>query len=1184
MSSTPRQGAQLFVEPLEARIAPTGLVALTNPDPTSAAGTTDPNFITYKSGTAQGGLHFQPGTDYGVAGNNVYAIKLTGDGTVNPNTNLSTGDRLLIYNSVTGFNQNNPSLQAANGSLVAFFHDANNDGLVQNSELVGISASKNASINVNGSVNGPIIDNLTGNGTLKLAGAQKTKFTIGNLNITGDVTGDILAGGSIGSFSIVGNVHGILTGTAANNSTYSLTGDPAVATGTFRGNAPADGVAGPSIGTVGLISSVGSIGDPTVPGDGVFHTGDGGRNAPGGSITGLTVQNDTNGFALLTGNGGNGDINAPAGQGGSVVNFLVRGVFDSTAASPAKVISVTTGHGGDNGDTKGAKGGAISGVAIGYDPGFDFDNNSGSVSVDHLGDVVILQAGTGGGGGKGGKGGAVNLVNVVTAAADDGGTNHAETQILSGPGGVSFKPDNPLGGHGGDMSAILAQNLLLPADGVTPGSILVQAGDGGAARPGGSISGVTLLGQHLTVNAGNGGGGIGHGGGGGSVTGVVVENLANLFATQVSINAGSGGMGNGYGGNGGNIDTVTVTDSRLGTGGLTINGGNGGKGNADGNNDDAGIGGTGGTVNNVNVADASDAPINAANGIVAAAPAAPVMIHSGNGGDGTSGNVGGTLTNTTVIGTNLTFAVTSGSGGSVTGSGNGSAGAGGAIVSLNLSDQPVEVFNLTTTAVSPTGMIITTVKTSTIAYSGNTATVASGNGGNSYGGTAGAGGDITQLDVVTNVNVTPQPNLVLPAGTVPDNDLVTSGKGGNAGVGGDGTIGSAGKGGDMTSPVVQSIFGSVSLRSGDGGSNGGTGADGGTINGAVLRGLGTLSLIGGNGGAGGAGGSITNSGTTLTSTSSPDGVGNNVVRATNNEGGLLVQAGNGSVGAVAGAGGSVTNFSGYVSSGGTTSIIGGDGGSGEGKISGAGGGVNAIKLTGVNDGIATGSIINLDAGDAGTSAKSKRGSAGGDVTGINLYNLDAGTVVHHIAAGDGSAGKKTGGNGGSITQVSVGLATEPVDIGYRSGHVFGYNQDQSGGVFAGAAGTSGQVAGTSGNVTDVTAAAIASIVAGKSGDLGFSRLANKVDAIYLTGLQPANANADGSFTNFDAANVVGSVFDPGVSGASTFQRNQDGLIAALNLTTNRNFTPEATLTVDANGVLTLGDLVEPNRNFFVTAF
>jgi hypothetical protein len=107
----------------------------------------------------------------------------------------------------------------------------------------------------------------------------------------------------------------------------------------------------------------------------------------------------------------------------------------------------------------------------------------------------------------------------------------------------------------------------------------------------------------------------------------------------------------------------------------------------------------------------------------------------------------------------------------------------------------------------------------------------------------------------------------------------------------------------------------------------------------------------------------------------------------------------------------------------------------------------------------------------------------------------------------------------------------------------------------------------------VTANAISSIAAGKAAT---PHLAGTVDEIHLDGEVATVANANGSFINFDTANLVGSVIDPTAADASTYETG-DGLIAAAVITNNTNFIAEAELTRNASGQLELVDYRQPSR-------
>src|SRR4030095_10328801 len=130
----------------------------------------------------------------------------------------------------------------------------------------------------------------------------------------------------------------------------------------------------------------------------------------------------------------------------------------------------------------------------------------------------------------------------------------------------------------------------------------------------------------------------------------------------------------------------------------------------------------------------------------------------------------------------------------------------------------------------------------------------------------------------------------------------------------------------------------------------------------------------------------------------------------------------------------------------------GSGGSATCKA-GIGGSVSTVTLRG---GGGVGAIVNIEAGNAGNATAAKVGAKGGSVSdvgiGLNPFNGDpndpfsvqAGTLIRHIAAGEGGgAGTGKGGVGGTVQNVRAYY-----DIGAMSGEVFGYAT--MGGIFAGA--------------------------------------------------------------------------------------------------------------------------------------
>ena len=168
------------------------------------------------------------------------------------------------------------------------------------------------------------------------------------------------------------------------------------------------------------------------------------------------------------------------------------------------------------------------------------------------------------------------------------------------------------------------------------------------------------------------------------------------------------------------------------------------------------------------------------------------------------------------------------------------------------------------------------------------------------------------------------------------------------------------------------------------------------------------------------------------------------------------------------------------------------------------------------------------------------------------------------------------------------------DIGVRSGEDYGLTT--MGGLFAGVGGT-GATAGAPGNVTNITASAIAAIVAGRGATPQFAGL---VQSIYLgtsnsTAL-PVTQLLDGRVGDLDlndggdphyyaynplsyaVKNLVGAVVDPAAQDANKFHFTDsnsnglydpgealtDGLIMATTFNQKLvNFTPEAELTFKA---------------------
>jgi hypothetical protein len=1107
MFSPPPKGDSLFVEPLESRIAPTNLIGYAN-DPSKSS---IPHYITYHTAPSSGKLGFVPGSVYGVAGSDVYALKLT------------TGDELLIYNTATGFNPGNPFLQATNGTLIAFFQDKNGDGQVQSDELTGISLARGTSAEVNGNVNGDIVTNLTAAGTITLNSAGGIGQTLGGLNIVGNVYGDILSGGNINNVSVSGSVKNVLAGTATAGAAYYFAGQHDVATGTLTAVAAGAGHAGASIDGLNLLSV--GVASPDQAAYGVIRAGHGGAHGAGGSISDVTLQSDTTGTGIFAGAGGAGTVHAKGGAGGSVTGVDIKGVLDD---SPDSNIRIESGQGGPDRQFQGGSGGAISGVAVSYDTPVT-TSQTPTQSVQLLDDNILLKAGAGGLGHQGGNGGSISdsfLLRAIPAAS----AQIPEIEVVAGAGGAAANAAAGRGGFGGGISQVSARYLdtnlatyqSLNEAPSTTNSILMEGGNGGTGADGGSVQGVTLLGTILNVEGGNGGAGRLAGGSGGNLNTVGIDSNGDVFATSLTLNAGVGGAGNhGAGGNGGNVTNVDAGSSALAT--LIVDGGthgNGGLGSR-------GAGGAGGSVTTLTINDSGAAGLGTVN------------IRTGSGGNGflgggDGGDLGTSQAAVQLLGVDFNYDLATGSGGNVLPKGHGIGGAGGDLNTVGVANVDLD----------PTVAVST----------GATGMVSSGNGGN--GSTGGRAGDMDSVDLSTSANAS-----------------FTTGHGGS------GRLQAAGAGGGVFNSAGNSLFGSVIVIAGNAGGGGNAPGAGGTINTFVAAADNNVTLRSGNGTFGGAGGDITGCGTTVDQVPIVAPTGDIIF--VSNLGSLKVVAGHGSsANGVGGAGGSITAFNGLVGQSGTTTFTAGAGGGGTNKTaSGAGGSISAVTLTGLDGRDNNAVDVTFDGGNAGNASKANHGAAGGSVSNVTISSLQTGTVVQHVAAGSGGHGVRQGGAGGAISQVHVGTPGDTdADIGVRAGLAYGYAIGSAGGLFAGVGGTSAKTPGVAGDVSDITAAAIASIAAGKSNTV---HLAHIVNNIYLEGLVATTAAGTGVFTNFGSANLVGSVIDPTANHASTYESG-DGLIAAAVITVNRNFIPEAELTRNSNGQLELVDYRQPNPTPVIT--
>lgn len=1125
-----------LIEPLESRIAPAAVVLLLGPSAQGGVGYSDTHFV--NTSTASDAISTVVGP--GDVAHPTYYVDLT------------AGSKVLLFGN-SGFAPLIGGATASSGTggnIVAFFTDKNGDGLATADELTGLALGKNTVVTVSGSVDGDIVSNLNDASsdptTWKLGGSSAQDLlnnAIAALAVSGDVHGNIIAGGKISNVKVTGKVNGILGGTAGNGVTYDFNSASSADGGdTLAVSAPGTGVAGVSI----TNTQVGGLGFSTAVGK--IQAGNGGGGAAGGSLTKITVLSDTDGLTLLSGNGGDGASGnfAKGGKGGALQTIVINGLSanqaDATANSPITIQSGTGGH--SAGAVNGGAGGLVKNIFV----GFSIDPSTGKLiqSVSSLADTVLVQGGAGGGGKIGGGGAKLTGVHIFSSPTGTGN----DIQVIGGNGGASDTVGTGAkAGAGGSLLNVDVRNLN--SDLSTPALVgsedIVHAGAAGATtvaaagNKGGSIASANILGFMVDVRAGDGSAGSVKGGAGGNLTGITIEDLTDSSAAGIQvhnavIDAGAGANSSaGKGGIGGNIKTLLINNGDFA--GLTINqDGNAANGGTSG----SGVGAKGGSVTGLRISGIQSPDLTGT--------ATTFGLRSGTGGDGsTGGGAGGVIsdvavTTPRVAAHNLSLNVHAGNGGSSTGS-SGKGGNGGAI----------NAFTANTQLLDNNGAPVFDSSDNQL-FNDASATLAAGNGGNGAGtGKGGTGGGITTSHVDTDAGVT-----------------LTGGTGGSGG----GT-GATGSGGSIKFSSDLSNNGAVSLTAGDAGATGIAklnAGKGGSILTAHIRGLNALTLQAGAGHNGGSGGSVTNS-----FFSAPDGT------ASSQNVSVIAGAGSGS-GSVAGKGGSVLNTGGFVGLSGTTLIRAGQGGAGTTKAA-AGGLVNGVNIYG---GGGT-SVFNIEAGNATDSTSAKTGGAGGNVTNVRVQQLDDTATLLHIEAGNGgNTGLATGkgGKGGTIDSVFVNH-----DIGVRAGQGFGANT--MGGLFAGSGGTGGAASGVAGNVTNVTADAIAAIVAGRpltGATITKQNLVTKVDNITLNGAVAPTVNANGSYQNFFTANLIGGnhAADPNSDpGANVFEASKtefvdndtsgdfsigdttnsstDGFVAAITLGSNISIFPEALLTLNGSG-------------------
>lgn len=962
--------------------------------------------------------------------------------------------------------------------------------------------------------------------------------------------------------------------------------------------------------------------------------GEGGKGGVGGAVRDakiLVSTADRPGFheiEITGGKGGSGTSND--GAGGSVTLVTAENLFFNLAAPGLDLdsIRVKAGDAGEGGG-EGANGGLASKLSL-------------------LADKVVVLAGAGSNGSaRGGAGGAISVLELLYRQSDQ----VRFLEISGGDGGAASATGRA--GAGGSVSRITANFVDLQFDATHPENV-IQGGQGGSGLTapdvsiggqGGSLSNIRIFepaktrddldvedAALLKLVGGNGGNGVKSGGIGGTVSDLTFFG----YATAPSIQGGNGGNASaGAGGAGGFLRNVVLrSDWVLGKDGavpeVVVLAGHGGNGLGG-----SGVGGLGGSATNVGVR--VDGPLSSQRIVKTysgLSPEAPQNIPFAQFNSVAqkaslvdvsllvSGSVVGTFGATNNSAEASSRIVFNRATSALSAAFSGAPQPPEKVQAQKPTDLPLgysnnnlivrppaellpgeEVIFQTTEGVlpqppgNPEPQTLKNLEADLLSSQNNSEAFFSGSG---------------QLNI--GLNQVFDPELVYLGGAKKEDFVSNTGNllaAGNveltyrfmkwvnvrleAGDGGDGNL-SVGAGGSLSKATAITSSGDGFMSAGDAGSplsSSSRGAAGGAVTSAYLAASKDISIFGGDGGAGGKGGSLSGVGwqkNTLDSKGNLDGV-------TAPLGNVLLEAGHGSaLGRVSGAGGGILNSAGFSSSNEIASvkILAGDG-------NGPGGGSAA-------SGAAGGSIVNVNifggtappefvAGHGGK-ATAGAGGAGGSVSSVSV---SPGIDILQLAAGNGGDGTARGGLGGSVTKVNAFS-----DIGERSGKVFGFDTqttEGAGGIFAGAGGN-GSVKGKAGNVTDITAAAISSIVAGRptSATAESVNLVNLVDRVYLRGLvaPTVEETPSGGFSKipspallpstaypfgkpatvaFVTSNIVGSISgDPYAANANIFKTSDgpvtselslwnlgstapvDGLVAALTLGQNKNFRPQAFLT------------------------
>jgi hypothetical protein len=355
MKSVPPSTSRLaiFVEALEPRIAPTGLLNETK-------------FTTITLGTPQlldasGGPGSFQGLSTGSGASGQYLLYIT------------SGKALVFTSDIAGNGKYEPGditgiAAGVDGQgrplNLILFTDIHGDIVTDLLPGAGVSQLTDSDNNpANGRDGRVLLNDGIGSITLRTVTSADLDSSIAGDTVANrlalthfSIYGNIYCGGDFGGLTVDTSGEGALTAKFAGNTGDELftTADPAIGdiyTGTAASNQPfhftqLEGTAAiqgtlkpfsPSAGTHGGdISNIAAASAGTIFNIGTLETGDGGTGARGGNISDVTLHTDGGAYQLVAGDGGEGSVGA---QGGSIVDF-------SDLGSVTGEILLHTGSGG----------------------------------------------------------------------------------------------------------------------------------------------------------------------------------------------------------------------------------------------------------------------------------------------------------------------------------------------------------------------------------------------------------------------------------------------------------------------------------------------------------------------------------------------------------------------------------------------------------------------------------------------------------------------------------------------------------------------------------------------------------------------------------------------------------------------------------------------------------------------